>query len=352
VDLGFRPDMVTAIRIDPDQHVLDSQSRFSAYMSEALRLTKALPGVQAAAIADGLPLGTNRTWGVRAQGESYKDGRNATAYVRLTTDGLVSAMGMRLVSGRDIAATDDSASEPVVMINESMARALWPGQDAIGKLAMIDTTRRVVGVVNDVRHLSLDQAAGYEFYIPFRQIVDYPMVDLIVRSPLPATALAKSIRTALAPIAPDVALNEVQTLSQIVDRSVSPRRFFTILLGAFAAFALALALFGIYGVISYTVAHQQQEIGVRMALGASRGIVQRTILRETLQLAVIGIALGTSASWMVANLLRSQLFGVSSTDPATFVAMIVAVTAVALMSGYLPARRASRIDPAVAFRSS
>lgn len=351
VDLGFRPDMVTAIRIDPDQRVLDSQSRFTAYVNEALRLTKALPGVQAAAIADGLPLGTNRMWGVRAQGESSRDGHNATAYVRLTTDGLVSAMGMRLVSGRDIAATDDSASEPVVMINESMARALWPGQDAIGRLAMIDTTRRVIGVVSDVRHLSLDQAAGYEFYVPFRQIVDYPIVDLIVRSPLPATSLATSIRTALAPIAPNVALNEVQTLGEIVDRSVSPRRFFTLLLTGFAAFALALALFGIYGVISYTVAHQQQEIGVRMALGASQGVVQREILRETLVLAIVGIVLGTVASWIAAQLLRSQLFGVSSTDPATFVAMIVIVTAVALISGYLPARRASRIDPTVAFRS-
>jgi ABC-type antimicrobial peptide transport system permease subunit len=123
------------------------------------------------------------------------------------------------------------------------------------------------------------------------------------------------------------------------------------LLGAFAAFALALALFGIYGVISYTVAHQQQEIGVRMALGASQGIVQRKILRETLELAIVGILLGTGASWIMAKLLRSQLFGVSSTDPATFIAMIVVVTAVALVSGYLPARRASRIDPTVAFRS-
>jgi ABC-type antimicrobial peptide transport system permease subunit len=123
-------------------------------------------------------------------------------------------------------------------------------------------------------------------------------------------------------------------------------------LSAFAAFALALALFGIYGVISYTVAHQQQEIGVRMALGASQGSVQRMILRETLELAIVGIVLGTAASWIVARLLRSQLFGVSSTDPATFVAMIVVVTAVALISGYLPARRASRIDPTVAFRSS
>jgi predicted permease len=352
VDLGFRPDMVTAIRIDPDQEVLASQSRFASYVNEALRLTKALPGVQAASIVDGLPLGKNRTWGVKAQGESYKDGNNPVAFIRLASDGIVRTMGMQLVAGRDIAAADDSSSERVVMINETMAHALWPGQSAIGKVAMVDTARRVIGVVRDVRHLSLDQAAGLELYIPFRQIVDYPTVDLIVRSALPSALLATSIRTALAPIAPNVALNEVQALGQIVDRSVSPRRFFTMLLSAFAAFALALALFGIYGVISYTVAHQQQEIGVRLALGASQGVVQRKILRETLVLAIVGIVLGTAASWIVARLLRSQLFGVSSTDPATFVAMIVIVMAVALISGYLPARRASRIDPTVAFRSS
>jgi predicted permease len=351
VDLGFRPDMVTAIRIDPDQQVLASQSRFASYVSEALRLTKALPGVQSAAIADGLPLGKNRTWGVKAQGETDKEKQNPVAFIRLATDGFVDAMGMHLVAGRDIAATDDSANERVVMINETMARALWPGQNAIGRVAMVDTARRIVGVVRDVHHLGLDQAAGLELYIPFRQIVDYPTVYLIVRSALPSASLATSIRTALAPIAPNVALNEVQTLGQIVDRSVSPRRFFALLLSAFAAFALALALFGIYGVISYTVAHQQQEIGVRMALGASQGVVQRKILRETLVLAIVGIVLGTVASWIVAQLLRSQLFGVSSTDPATFVAMIVIVTAVALISGYLPARRASRIDPTAAFRS-
>jgi predicted permease len=351
VDLGFRPEMVTAMRIDPENQILASQVRFSSYVDEALRLTKAIPGVQAAAITDGLPLGKNRTWGVKAVGEEYKIKRFRTAYIRLASDGLVAAMGMHLVSGRDLAASDDSASERVVMINESMARDLWPGKDPIGKVVQIDTTRRVIGVVRDVHHLALDQPSGLEAYIPYRQIMDYPIVELIVRSAVPSTTLAKNIRAALAPIAPDVALNEVQTLGEIVDRSVSPRRFFTLLLSGFATFALALALFGIYGVISYTVAHQQQEIGVRMALGASQSAVQRKILRDTLELAIFGIVVGTAASWIVARLLRSQLFGVSSTDPATFVAMIVVVTAVALVSGWLPARRASRIDPAVAFRS-
>jgi predicted permease len=351
VDLGFRPDMVSSIRIDPERQWLETQTRFSSYVSEALRLTRALPGVQAAAIADGLPLGKNRTWGVRAQGQSYKNNHNPVAFIRLATDGIVGAMGLRLISGRDISSRDDSAGEQVMLINETAARALWPGEDAIGKVAMLDTLRRVVGVVGDARHLSLEQDAGLQLYVPYRQIPDYPTVDLIVRSAVPPSSLARSIRAALAPLAPNVALNEVQTLGQVVDRAISPRRFFTMLLSAFAAFALALALFGIYGVISYTVAHRQQEIGVRMALGASQRTVQWNILRETLELAVVGVLLGTAGSWIVAQLLRSQLFGISSADPATFVTMVLIVMAVALLSGYLPARRASQIDPTVAFRS-
>jgi ABC-type antimicrobial peptide transport system permease subunit len=160
------------------------------------------------------------------------------------------------------------------------------------------------------------------------------------------------MRAALASVAPNLPLNGLQTLTQIVDRAVSPRRFFTMLLAGFALFALALALFGIYGVISYTVNHRTQEIGVRIALGASRRNVQGQIIRETLDLAAIGIVLGTVGSWMLARALRGLLFGVTSTDAVTFIGMIAIVTLVAVLSGYLPARRASRIDPIVAFRSS
>ena len=202
VDLGFRPESVLAIRIDPEQQWLQTQTRFSSYVSEALRLTRALPGVQSAAIADGLPLGKNRTWGVRAQGREYKDNKRPVAFIRLASDGIIDAMGMRLVAGRDIAPMDDSASERVVLINESAARTLWPGEVATGKVLKLDTLRRVVGIVGDSRHLSLDQDAGLELYVPFRQIRDYPIVDLIVRSTRPASSLARSIRIALAPISP------------------------------------------------------------------------------------------------------------------------------------------------------
>ncbi len=352
VDLGFRPEMVASIRVDPDRQAVSSHDQLIAYVDNVLRLSRQLPGIQAAAIADGLPLGSNRSWGVTAKGQTYVKGQNPSAFVRLTSDGYIGTMGMRLESGRDFTSDDAGASEPVIIVNETMARAMWPGESAIGKFMTADKDRQVVGVVADVRHLALEKTAGLEMYIPIRQSGGHPEFNLVVRTTLPPASFASSIRAALAPVAPNLPANEFQTLRAIVDKSVSPRRFFTSMLGAFAVFALGLALLGIYGVISYTVNHRTQEIGVRIALGASAGQIQGRIIRETLQLAAVGIALGTVGSWLLARTLAGFLFGVGAADPLTFVGMLVIVTAVALISGYLPARRASRIDPSVAFRAS
>jgi ABC-type lipoprotein release transport system permease subunit len=233
-----------------------------------------------------------------------------------------------------------------------MAKTLWPGEDPIDKLVQADTVRRVVGVVGDVRHLALEEGAGMEMYLPFRQTRDFMSMNLIVRTSLPPASLASSVRAALQPVAPNLPTNEFRTLEQVVDKAVSPRRFLTLLLGGFAVFALTLALLGIYAVISYTVNHRTQEIGVRIALGASPAHVQMRIIRETLALAVAGMGVGTIASWLLARAMNGFLFGVSATDPATFAVMIAVLTAVAMVSGYLPARRASRIDPVVALRST
>ena len=353
VDLGFRPQMVTALRVDADQKWLTSQATFMNYLDEVLRLTRNVRGVQGVGIADGLPLGSNRSWAARAKGHVYEKGQVPSAFVRMVSEGYFDAMGVRLLAGRDFTPRDDSASDQVIIINKTMARTLFPGEDAIDNAVVLGGTNyRVIGVVADVRHLALDADAGLEMYIPFRQTQDYESVELVVRSTLPPATLGKTLHAALAPVAPNLPLNEMHTLEQVVDRAVSPRRFFTLLLAGFAAFALALALYGIYGVISYTVGHRTQEIGVRIALGASLANVQGQIIRETLQLAALGILLGTVGSWLVAQALRGLLFGVTSTDPATFLGMIALVTIVAAVSGYLPARRASRIDPNVAFRSS
>jgi ABC-type antimicrobial peptide transport system permease subunit len=172
-----------------------------------------------------------------------------------------------------------------------------------------------------------------------------------VRSALPPSQLAGAIRAALQPIAGNMPGNDFRTLQQLVDKSVSPRRFLVLLLGGFAAFALVLASLGIYGLISYSVGQRTQEIGIRMALGASARDVQSRIIMQTLWLSAIGIVLGTIASWAMVQGAGSLLFGVEPRDPGTFLAMVVVLTMVALIAGYLPARRASRIDPMVALRA-
>jgi putative ABC transport system permease protein len=208
----------------------------------------------------------------------------------------------------------------------------------------------VVGVVGDVRHLALEQTSGNEMYIPMRQCPDQPSADLVVRSALPPTQMAGVVRAALQPITGNLP-NDFRPLQTLVDRSVSPRRFLVLLLGGFAVFALLLASLGIYALISYSVNQRTQEIGIRMALGASAGDVQSRIIWQTLTLAAIGMVLGTIASWAAVRGAGTLLFGVTPSDPATFAAMLVVLTLVALAAGYLPARRASRIDPMVALRA-
>jgi ABC-type antimicrobial peptide transport system permease subunit len=245
------------------------------------------------------------------------------------------------------------SSEKVAVINQTTAKTFWPSSSALNKLLNVGgVDRRVVGIVSDVKHLSVEGAAGDEVYLPLRQGLDYSSLTLIVRTNIEPTALAKSLRIVLTPLAPNLATNEVRTLDEVVDRALSPRRFFTALLGGFSAFALCLALLGIYSVISYTVTHRTQEIGVRIALGASAMQVQTHIIRETVELASAGIVLGTIGAWLAGRTLGSFLFGVTASDPLTYVTMIVVLAAVALMSGYLPARRAARIDPIVALRES
>ena len=211
--------------------------------------------------------------------------------------------------------------------------------------------RKVVGVVADVRHLALEQASGNEMYLPMRQCGDQSSADLVVRATLPPAQLAGVIRAALRPIAANLPGNDYRTLQQLVDRSVSPRRFMVLLLGGFAVFALVLASLGIYALISYSVGQRTQEIGIRMALGASARDVQAGILAQTLGLAGIGMVLGTAASWVMVQSAGSLLFGVTPRDPATFLGMVLVLTLVASIAGYVPARRASRIDPMVALRA-
>ena len=353
VDLGFRPERVVALRVDPDANAIRSDTQFVAYVDEVLRLARHIPGVTSATIADGLPLGSNRSWGIKPAGAEYRKQQWQSGFIRVASDGFVQTMGMKIVAGRDLLPQDVRRGESVVVLNETAAKTLWPGQSALGKMVSVgDADRRVVGIVGDVRHLSLEEAAGVEVYLPLRQVFDYSNLTLIVRSSLEPGPLATTLRSTLSPVTPNLATNDVRTLQGVVDKAVSPRRFFTALLGGFSVFALGLALLGIYGVISYTVTHRTQEIGVRIALGASARQVQGRVIRETMELAIAGIVLGTIGAGVAGRTLSGFLFGVTAADPVTYGCMVGILACVAVVSGYLPARRASRIDPIVALRES
>jgi predicted permease len=351
VNMGFRPEHAVTVRVDPDKSY-STQAQQNAYFGDVLRRVREIAGIGAAGLTDTLPLGRNRSWGAPAKGQTYARGKFPDAFVRVVTDGYLKAMGIALISGRDLSERDVPSSQPVIMINETLARTLWPGQSAVGQIMRACGERQVVAVVGDVRHLALEQGSGMEMYIPMRQCRDISSVDLVVRSSLPPADLAARVRGALKPIAPNLPGQDFRTLQQLVDKAVSPRRFLVVLLGGFALFALLLASLGIYGVVSYGVTQRTQEIGIRMALGASASRLQGGIIAQTLALAAAGMLIGMVASALLARALGGLLFGVTATDPLTFLAMPIVLACVAAMAGYLPARRASRIDPSIALRSS
>jgi predicted lysophospholipase L1 biosynthesis ABC-type transport system permease subunit len=210
----------------------------------------------------------------------------------------------------------------------------------------------VVGVVADVRHEALEEASGPEMYLAMRQTGDYAAMQLVVRTGLPPDSLAEGIRTALLPIDPNLPVRDFQTFQDLVDKAVSPRRFLLLLLVGFAAFALVLASLGIYAVISYSVNQRVQEIGIRMALGATSGDLQSRIVLRTLGLTALGLLLGLVASRALSRGLGSLLYGVSAGDAATFTGIAMLLIGVAALAGYIPAWKASRIDPMTALRSN
>ena len=349
VNMGFSADRVAAIRVDPNSSY-KTQEQQNAYFTEVLRRVNEIQGIEGAGMSDAIPLGHNRSWGIAAKGIQYTPETYPDGFPRIISEGYFHAIGIPLKKGRDISARDDKGTLPVVVLNETCARTLWPGQDPIGQILKTDVDRTVVGIVGDVHHMSLEEGAGNEFYIPLRQIQDYGSVDLVVRTSLSTTDLGARLREALLPIEPNLPTSNMRTIQSMVDRAVSPRRFVVILLGGFAVFALLLASLGIYAVISYSVSQRTQEIGIRMALGASSEMLQKSILIQTLWLAAVGVVGGIVGSWILARALSGMLFGVTPTDPVTFALMVVILTGVAGLAGYLPARRASLIDPMQALR--
>ncbi|HUE44084.1 MAG TPA: ABC transporter permease [Candidatus Sulfotelmatobacter sp.] len=349
VNMGFSPDRVAAVRVDPNASYKTQEQR-NVYFTEVLRRVNEVQGIEAAGMSDAIPLGHNRSWGIAAKGVQYTPETYPEGFPRIISEGYFHAIGIPLREGRDFSGRDDKGTLNVIILNEACAETLWPGQDPIGKIVAEDVDRTVVGVVGNVHHMSLEEKSGNEFYIPLRQTGDYGSVDLVVRSSMSTSELGSRLREALLPIEPNLPTSNLRTMQSMIDRAVSPRRFVVILLGGFAAFALVLASLGIYAVISYSVSQRTQEIGIRMALGASSEVLQKSILLQTLWLAAIGVVGGIVGSWILARALSGMLFGVSPADPTTFAFMVLVLTGVACLAGYLPARRASQIDPMQALR--
>jgi predicted permease len=351
VNLGFEPEHTAVLRVDSTR--ISNLAQQNAFLDDMLQRARSIPGVRSAGVSDVLPFAGDRSWQVGAKGHVYPKGQfPPEPYIRMVSDGYFEAAGIRLEAGRGFTEHDRASSEPVVIVNQTFARTLWPGQDPIGQVVTQDGGRRVVGVAGDVRHEALEKTGGSEMYIPLRQTRDYSDMELVARTTLPPAAFASGIRTALRPLDPNLPIHEVRSLQDLVDKAVSPRRFLVMLLGGFAAFALLLASLGIYAVISYSVNQRVQEIGIRMALGASPADLQRRILVGTFGLAALGLALGMAASRALSNTLGSLLFGVTSGDPVTYAGVGALLIAVASVAGYIPAWRASRIDPMIALRSN
>ena len=313
-DSGSNRNAPRPLRIDPSGQY-PTQAKRNAYLDEVLRIARSVPGISAAGVTDTLPFWEGeRSWEVAGKGQVFEPGHYPEGFVRMVSDDYLPGSGIPLIAGRDFTERDTPETEQVALINETLARTLWPGQNPIGQMLNQDGGRRVVGVVADVRHKALEDTAGCEMYFPTRQRGDSNGIILVVRTNLPPAELGSALRTALRTIEPNLAGNEFRTLQQLVDRASSPRRFVVFLLAGFSAFALILAALGIYALIAYSVNQRTQEFGIRMALGADARDLQGRVLFQTLGLAGIGVLFGFAAAWMLARTLNGMLFGVTSSD--------------------------------------
>jgi putative ABC transport system permease protein len=265
-------------------------------------------------------------------------------------------LGVPLLHGRYFTEQDGPKSTHVLIVSESLAKKYWPGQDALGKRLKWgpresnDPWLTIVGIVGDVKQGAIDAATVPHTYEPYAQLGSSISLRVAVRGEGDPANLAANLRAAVWGLDRQLALGSVRTMSEVINRSTASRRFNLALLGSFAALALVLAAIGIYGVLAFSVARRTHEIGVRMALGARRGDVVRLVLGQGLRVTGIGIAVGVVGAFGLTRFLHSLLYEVRPTDPPTFLAVLVLLGAVALAASYIPALRATRVDPMVALR--
>lgn len=359
VDPGFRSDNLLTMRIALPQLKYPDHARRRAFYGELLNRVEALPGVRSAAVTNWIPLTLQGdTFGISIEGRPDPGAQEMPDVVtRVVSPSYFNTMGIELLRGRPFdEGLDRAGSAPVAIISETMARRLWPGEDPLGKRikpGRSDSDEEwitVVGVAEDVRQFELTTEPTLQMYLSYSQPSFFAPGHLVVRTEVEPASMAAPVREAVWAIDKDQPVSDIRSMEEIFSESIARHRFSMLLLGIFAGVAMLLGTVGIYGVVSYSVAQRTHDIGVRMALGAQRSNVLRMIVGHGLKLVLIGVAIGLVAAYILTRLMQSLLFGISATDPATFVAVPVVLVAAATLASYIPARRATRIDPLTALR--
>jgi putative ABC transport system permease protein len=355
VDPGFATERALALETMIGRN-RNAEQRI-ALLEQTLPRVQSLPGVQAVGITSALPFHDNQVLtpaSVKIEGRASALGQDPTAYVINVTPEYLRSLGVPLLRGRELNQFDKADAAPVALVNNSMAVRNWPAEDPVGKKITFGVsgkalTCEIVGVVGDVRPNGLDSAPRLEIYLPYSQS-PASLVTWVVRTTGDPLKELSAIKEKIREGNPTQTFLSIATLDQLVDRTITQRRFNLMLLGSFAGLALILAAVGLYGMISYTTAQRTHEIGIRMALGARTGDVLRLVIGQGIKLALIGAMIGMGGALVVTRLMKSLLFGVSAIDPLTFVVVAMALTLVALAACWLPAWRATRIDPIAALR--
>jgi putative ABC transport system permease protein len=356
VDPGFDPHNVAILNLELPQSKYQTGAQMIAFHDALMDRINRVPGVRAAGtVGFGLPLGGGGIQGdVTIVGQSQP--RDVVSKLAVSS-GYFSAMGVPLVSGRWFSEMDSRQSQHVVIVSESVAKRFWPGKDALGQQINPGFSGTgwcsIVAVVGDVRQSGLSSSAPLTIYLPYSQAPDFlkSFMTIAVRANANGLDLLHAVRSQVQAVDPDIPIFDASSMEDLVTKSISQPRLNTFLFLIFGAFALILAAVGIYGVISYAVTQRQREIAIRMALGAERRSVTLMVVREGARMAFIGISAGLAAGFLASRALAAFLFEVTPTDPGTFASVSILLGTVALVACYLPARRASRIDPMGALRS-
>jgi putative ABC transport system permease protein len=355
VDPGFEPAHVLAVRVTPPPSRYEADAERRAFYDAVLDGVAQVPGAISVGAIQHLPL-AGSTWDVPVfpEGRGIPDGvQPPVAAYRVVTPDYFEAMAVRLVKGRRFSADDRPASRPVAIVSEHLARELWPGEDAVGRrLRTIIGTEdwiEVVGVVADVRADALDETPGGEMYRPYTQD-SLASMTLVIRTSGDPTSLAGAVQAVVHRTDIDVAVSDIRPMTEVVAASVARPRALALLLLTFAAVAVLLGTVGVHGVVSYAASQRTHEFGVRVAMGASGRDVRRLVLGDGLVLVAVGLALGLGGSLLGSAAMASLLFGVGPADPLTLGAVAFVLGSAGLLAAWLPARRATRVDPVVALR--